>query len=63
MTMPSLFSRVSQFARSKQGKELIDQGKDFASKPANRRKITSLFSRGGDGGAKKTRRSAPRRPR
>jgi hypothetical protein len=43
--MASLFSRVSQFARSKQGKELIDKGKDFASKPENRRKVTKLFTR------------------
>jgi hypothetical protein len=63
MPMASLFSRVSQFARSKQGKELIDKGKDFASKPENRRKITSLFSRGGGEASKKTRRSNPRRPR
>jgi hypothetical protein len=62
MTMPSLFNRVSQFARSKQGKGLIDKGKDFASKPENRRKITNLFSRGSSGGAKKPR-STPRRPR
>jgi hypothetical protein len=45
MTMPSLFSRVSQFAKSKQGKELIEKGKDFASKPENRKKVTNLFSR------------------
>jgi hypothetical protein len=60
--MPSMFSRVSQFARSKQGKELLEKGKDFASKPENRKKITDLFSRGSSSGAKKPR-SAPRRPR
>jgi hypothetical protein len=48
MTMASLFSRVSQFAKSKQGKDLIDKGKDFASKPGNRRTITKLFSSGAD---------------
>lgn len=47
--MASLFSRVSQFAKSKQGKELIDKGKDFASKPENRKKVTNLLSRGRGG--------------
>jgi hypothetical protein len=46
MTMASLFNRVSKFAKSKQGKELIDKGKDFASKPENRKKVTNLISRG-----------------
>jgi hypothetical protein len=61
MTMASLFSRVSQFAKSKQGKDLIDKGKDFASKPENRRTITKLFSGGADD--KSGRRAARKRRR
>ena len=61
--MASLFSRVSQFARSKQGKKLIEEGKEFASKPENRKKLTNLFSGSDSGGAKKPQRSARRRPR
>jgi hypothetical protein len=43
--MASLFRRVSDFAKSKQGKELIGKAKDFAEDPKNRKKVTDTVSR------------------
>ena len=43
--MASLFSRVSGFARSSQGRRLTDQAKRFVSKPQNRSKLEGLVSR------------------
>jgi hypothetical protein len=43
--MPSLVSRIAQFARGPQGRRLADQAKRFASKPENRRKIEQLRAR------------------
>jgi hypothetical protein len=42
--MASLFSRVSSFAKSKQGKQLIDKAKEFAEDPKNRKKVTDAVS-------------------
>ena len=42
--MASLFSRVSQFAKSKQGKELIAKARDFAEDPKNRKKVSDAVS-------------------
>jgi hypothetical protein len=48
--VPSLFDRINKFARSKQGRELTDQAKRYASDPKNRRKLEDmgkkLMSRG-----------------
>jgi hypothetical protein len=43
--MPSLISRISNFARSPQGRRFGDQARRFASKPENRRKIQGIFGR------------------
>ena len=40
--MPSLFDRINKFARSKQGKELTEQAKRYASDPKNRRKLEDM---------------------
>ena len=37
--MPSLMSKVTQFARSPQGRRMADQAKRMASDPKNRQKI------------------------
>lgn len=48
--MPSLIDRIGKFARSKQGRELTDQAKKYASDPQNRAKLDGmrkkLMSRG-----------------
>jgi hypothetical protein len=41
----SLLTRVGRFARSPQGKKLMTQAQQFASKPENRRKIAELRGR------------------
>ena len=38
----SLFSKVSRFARSEQGKKAMDKAKDFASKPETKEKIEQV---------------------
>lgn len=43
--MASLFRRASDFAKSKQGKELIEKAKDFAEDPKNRKKVADTVSR------------------
>ena len=49
-SVPSLMNRISKFARSKQGRELTDQAKRYASDPKNRAKLDGyrkkLMSRG-----------------
>jgi hypothetical protein len=48
--VPSLMDRISKFAKSKQGRELTDDAKRFASDPKNRAKLDDvrkkLMSRG-----------------
>ena len=41
----SLFSKAARFARSPQGKKLMHQAQQFASKPENRQKIAQLRGR------------------
>jgi hypothetical protein len=41
----SLFSKVSRFARSPQGRRAVGQAKRFAAKPENRRKLEQLRAR------------------
>ena len=41
----SLITKVSRFARSPQGKKLMRQAQEFASKPENRRKIAEFRGR------------------
>jgi hypothetical protein len=43
--MPSLFSRVTRFARSPQGKALAGKAQQLARDPENRRKIGQMRSR------------------
>jgi hypothetical protein len=43
--MPSLITRIAEFARSPQGRRLTSKAQQFVSKPENRRKIASLRSR------------------
>jgi len=43
--MPSLMSKISQFARSPKGRQMTDQAKRFASKPENRRKAEDVWRR------------------
>ena len=37
--MPSMMNKLTQFARSPQGRRLADKAKRFASDPKNRQKI------------------------
>jgi hypothetical protein len=46
----SLISKVGRFARSPQGKKLMRQAQEAASKPENRRKIAELRGRVGKRG-------------
>ena len=41
----SLFSKATRLASSPQGKKLMRQAQDFASKPENRQKIAQFRSR------------------
>jgi hypothetical protein len=50
--VPSLFDRINKFARSKQGRELTDQAKKYASDPKNRRKLDDVRKRFMSGGKK-----------
>ena len=43
--MASLFSKVSEFARSPKGRELAEKAKQAAKDPENRRKIEQLRGR------------------
>jgi len=43
--MPSLFSKVSQFARSPQGRRLTGKAMSFARSPEGRRKIAGFRQR------------------
>jgi hypothetical protein len=43
--MPSLFSRITKFAKSPQGKKLAKEAQQFVSKPENRKKVADLRSR------------------
>ena len=43
--MPGLFSKVTQFARSPQGKRLTAQAKRAASDPKNRARIDQVRAR------------------
>ena len=43
--MPSLMSRIAQFARSPQGRKLAGQAKRWASDPKNRQKIDDVRRR------------------
>jgi hypothetical protein len=48
--MPSFLNRISKFAQSKQGRELTEQAKKYASDPKNRSRLDAarrkLMSRG-----------------
>ncbi|GAA4846129.1 MULTISPECIES: hypothetical protein [Actinomycetospora] len=50
--MPGLFSKVSEFLKSPQGRKYTDQAKRYASDPKNRQKAQDLFKRFGGGGKK-----------
>ena len=43
--MPSFATRIKDFARSPKGQQLIEQAKEQASKPENRRKLEELRRR------------------
>ena len=43
--MGSLLRRVADFARSPQGRELLDKGKKAAQDPENQRKLRELRTR------------------
>ena len=43
--MPSLINRISQFARSPQGRRAADKAKNYASSPEGKRKIDGLRRR------------------
>jgi hypothetical protein len=43
--MPRLMKKVSDFARSQQGRELIAKGKKMAQDPKNQRKLQELRAR------------------
>jgi hypothetical protein len=43
--MPSLFNRISRFARSPQGKRAMRQAQEFARRPETKRKIADLRAR------------------
>jgi Zn-dependent M32 family carboxypeptidase len=43
--MPSLTKLIKDFARSPKGQQLIEQAKEQASKPENRRKLEELRRR------------------
>jgi hypothetical protein len=45
-------NKISQFARSKQGRELTDQAKKYASDPKNRKKLDDVRKRFMSGGKK-----------
>jgi len=45
--MPSLLSRLSEFARGPQGRALADKAKRAARDPENRKKIDQLRSKAG----------------
>lgn len=42
----SLFKKVSDYAKSPQGKKVIDQAKRYAQDPKNKQKIQKLFGKG-----------------
>lgn len=51
--MPSLINKVAAFARSPQGRKVVEQAKQYAAKPENKQKIEQLrtkVSRRGTGG-------------
>lgn len=41
----SLLGKVAAFARSPKGRQLTEQGKSYAAKPENRRKLQQLQAR------------------
>jgi hypothetical protein len=43
--VPSLFDRISRFARSPQGRRLTEQAKRYASDPKNRARIEQARKR------------------
>ena len=43
--MPGLFSKVSQFLKSPQGRKYTDQAKRYAQDPKNRAKAQQLLGR------------------
>ena len=43
--MPSLMSRIAQFARSPQGRKMAGEAKKWASDPKNRQKIDGVRQR------------------
>jgi hypothetical protein len=45
-------NKISQFAKSKQGRELTDQAKKYASDPKNRKKLDDVRKRFMSGGKK-----------
>jgi hypothetical protein len=53
--MPSLFSRISKFAQSKQGRQLADQAVRVAKDPKTRRQVESVSRKllGGKGKGKR----------
>ena len=45
-------NKISQFAKSKQGRELTDQAKKYASDPKNRKKLDDMRKKFMSGGKK-----------
>lgn len=49
----SLFKKVTDYAKSEQGKKVINQAKNYAQDPKNRQKVDRIakrvFGRGGGG--------------
>lgn len=43
--MPGLFDKVATFARSPQGRRLVNQAKQYASNPDHRRRLEQLRTR------------------
>lgn len=43
--MPRLMKKISDFARSSQGRRLVDKGKRLAQDPKNQRKLQELRAR------------------
>ena len=43
--MPSLITRISSFARSKQGKDLANKAQNYAKSPEGKRQVDNLRRR------------------
>jgi hypothetical protein len=50
--MPSMFDRISKFARSPQGKKAMDDAKRFAQDPKRRKQLDDVRKRFGSKGGR-----------